>query len=438
LFPLGSSSVAFDLTLSEYSFGRGENCDYQFNSVDMIKNSCFQAYSKVHFRVKREYFGSSGAHVLLYDESINGTFVNGNKVGRGCKQVLMSNDEISLAVAKNKVFVYVSIESQNDSWIPRELSDKYTIAKVLGRGACGEVRLAFTKGSCKKVAVKVIQKKRFTVSGGLQDLSGSKEVMNEVQILKSLQHPCIIAVEDVIDTPTALYIIMELVDGGELFDRVVSAGHLSESTAKLLFYQMVLGVKYLHDRNVSHRDLKPENILLSSDEEETLVKVTDFGLSKFIDGNTMLKTFCGTPNYLAPEILLSAGSGSYTKAIDCWSLGVILFICLAGYPPFSDDRSDKPLNEQILRGDYQHYFHEAEWNVISSDARNVVERLMCVDYIKRITLAEALDHPWLKDSVMIAKANKLVDQHSSLPTSYTSSKRKHDEVEDEDAHIDKK
>jgi len=166
--------------------------------------------------------------------------------------------------------------------------------------------------------------------------------------------------------------------------------------------------------------------------------VTDFGLSKFLDGSTMLKTFCGTPNYLAPEILLSAGSGSYTEAIDCWSLGVILFICLAGYPPFSEDRSDKPLNEQILKGDYHHYLKETEWSSISGDAKDLVKKLMCVDDKTRITLEQALVHPWFTDEQMISKANKLMYPKGDLAAASCSGAKRKTESESDDERVNAK
>lgn len=422
VFPLGSSFVALDLCKDEYTFGRGEACDYQFNSPEMVKNPCFQAYSKVHFKISRESGSGTGDITFLHDLSVNGTFINGEKIGKGRKSVLNNNDEISLAIIKNKAFVYMDVSANADLSLPSEMRESYSLSKLLGRGACGEVKLAFTKEHCKKVAVKIIQKTKFGTGVG-----PVRPVTNEVSILRSLQHPCIIAVEDVFETPETLFIIMELVEGGELFDRVVSAGHLSEEIAKLLFYQMVCGIKYLHDKDISHRDLKPENILLASDAEETLVKVTDFGLSKFIDGNTMLKTFCGTPNYLAPEILKTAGMGAYTKAIDCWSLGVILFICLSGYPPFSDDRSDKPMNEQILKGDYLHYLKEPFWKAISDDAKDLLKKLLCTDPIKRATIKDAFDHPWFKDEVMKNRANELMYPE---PTSESNSgKRKQEEID---------
>ncbi|KAK7088732.1 serine/threonine-protein kinase Chk2-like [Littorina saxatilis] len=421
-FPLGDSFVGLDLVKDEYTFGRGENCDVAFNNTGK-RNQCFQAYSKVHFKLVRKDT-STGTHVFLEDKSSNGTFVNGEKVGKGNSQVLNNNDEIGLAMKKNKAFVFMDLNANEDMDLPRELTEKYTLTKVLGRGACGEVRLAFVKGSCEKFACKIISKKKFSV-GGSSAVNMSSQVMTEVKILKAMKHPCIIGVEDVIDTPETLYIMLELVEGGELFDKVVSIDNYPELTAKLLFYQMACACKYLHDQGITHRDLKPENILLSSDADETLIKVTDFGLSKFIDAGSIMKTFCGTPTYLAPEILLTAGSGAYTMAIDCWSLGVILFIILSGYPPFSDDRTDMDLPKQIMGGHFS--FPKQYWKDVSDDAQDLIKKLMTVDPKKRITLADALNHPWLKDEDVIARANKLMYPESdgmAPPNSMPSGKKR--------------
>lgn len=164
----------------------------------------------------------------------------------------------------------------------------------------------------------------------------------------------------------------------------------------------------MHDQGISHRDLKPENILLSSNDNiETLIKVTDFGLSKFIDATTLMKTFCGTPNYLAPEVLITRGAGTYTNKIDNWSLGVILYICLVGYPPFSDETSQANLEKQIINGIYD--FPDQYWSEISSDAIDVVKRLLCTDPEKRASLDEILEHPWIKnDPDAVRKATDLM------------------------------
>ncbi|CAG5133375.1 unnamed protein product [Candidula unifasciata] len=429
LFPLGSSFVAMDLTADEYTFGRGENCDVAFSSQAAKTHQCFQAYSKVHFKLIRNKT-TTGTHTFLEDLSSNGTFVNGDKVGKGKRHVLNNNDEISLAVKQNKAYVFMDLNASEDSHLPKELVEKYTLTRVLGRGACGEVRLAFAKGSCEKFACKIISKKKFSV-GGKTPVNLTSQVMGEVNILKALKHPCIIRIEDVVDTPEMLYIVLELVEGGELFDKVVAIDKYDEATGKLLFFQMATAIKYLHDQGITHRDLKPENILLATDDLETLIKVTDFGLSKFVDAGSMMKTFCGTPTYLAPEILLTAGSGTYTKAIDCWSLGVILFIMLSGYPPFSDERKDMDLPKQIMGGHFS--FPKQYWSEVSDTAVDLIKQMMIVDPKKRITFADVLNHPWLKDDGMRTKAMALMypDTDGMAPPKLPVAKRKATEGDEE-------
>lgn len=332
----------------------------------------------------------------------------GKKIGKGRIQALRNNSEISLCLKENKAYIFIDTSSNEDKNFPIEIRQKYTITKQLGVGAYGEVRLAFEKFNCNKFAVKIIQKKQFTMNGKNQ-INSNAQIASEIEILKKLNHPCIIGIHEVIETIDSVFIVLDLVEGGELFDKVVSIGRYDESTAKLLFFQMVLAIKYLHDQGISHRDLKPENVLLSSDtQNETLVKITDFGLSKFFDSASMMKTFCGTPNYLAPEVLITKGEGKYTNKIDNWSLGVILYICLVGYPPFSDENLDK----QIKEGLYD--FDDDLWQPVSNEAKDVIKKLMCVDPIKRATLDEILMHDWIKnDDEMKFKANKLMNEADS-------------------------
>ena len=149
--------------------------------------------------------------------------------------------------------------------------------------------------------MKIVAKKHFTHSD-LQAHAFNQSIQRECSILQALNHPCIVCTYDVYETPDAIYIILELVEGGELFDRIVAHGQFNEATTKCLFRQMAIGVKYLHEQSITHRDLKPENILLTSpDTNETLIKITDFGLSRFISETSLMKTFCGTPNYLGKK-----------------------------------------------------------------------------------------------------------------------------------------
>lgn len=219
-------------------------------------------------------------------------------------------------------------------------------------------------------------------------------------------------------------------EGGELFERIVKS-RISESTVKLYFYQILLAVQYLHDNGIIHRDLKLENVLLSSTNEECCIKITDFGQSKILGETSLMRTLCGTPTYLAPEVLNTAGTGGYSKAVDYWSLGVILFICLSGYPPFSESNCTTALKEQITRGLYN--FIPAAWNHVSQPAQDLVKKLLVVDPEKRLTTKQALDHSWLQDDDMKRIADQLmydVAHPMPPPSQLMSRKRGHDEDAD--------
>ncbi|CAF0805339.1 unnamed protein product [Rotaria sp. Silwood1] len=382
---------SIDLIDNEYTLGRGKTCTIVLNSNEIQTSKYFLAYSSKHFQIIRD---ETTKYAYIIDLSSNGTYINGEKIGKNNRHILENNAEIALASKTHRVYVYIDANVHEDSSIPAIVRNKYIISKEIGRGAYGEVKLCFTRGTCDRFAMKIIAKKHFTHYGPQAHIF-NQNIKNECSILQALAHPCIIHIHEVIETPDALYIILELVDGGELFDRIVAHGQFDEATSKFIFRQMCIGVKYLHDHSITHRDLKPENILLTSPEtNETLIKITDFGLSRLINETSLMKTFCGTPNYLAPEILATRGAGSYTNKVDVWSLGVILYICLVGYPPFSES-PDSPLNEQILKGLYT--FPDEFWSEVSATAKDLIRQMMCVDPNKRLTMAGVLEHPWLAD-----------------------------------------
>ncbi|CAF0978386.1 unnamed protein product [Adineta ricciae] len=385
---------SINLIANEYSLGRGKKCTIALESKEIQASKYFATYSSTHFKIIRDTIQN---FVYIQDISSNGTYVNGDKIGKNKKRVLDNNAEIALASKTNRVYVYIDTNAKEDSSIPDVVREKYIVSKEIGRGAYGEVKLCFIRGTCNRFAMKIIAKKHFTMLG-TQAHTFNQQIQAECNILQGLDHPCIIRVYDVYDTPNAVYIILELVEGGELFDRIVASGQFDEPTTKFLFRQMCLGVKYLHDRSITHRDLKPENVLLTSpDTNETLVKITDFGLSRFINETTLMKTFCGTPNYLAPEVLITRGESSYTNKVDVWSLGVILYVCLVGYPPFSDSISGKPLNDQIIEGLYT--FPDEFWSDVSDSAKDLIRKMMCTDPAKRLTMDGVLQHPWLADDL---------------------------------------
>ncbi|XP_054851982.1 serine/threonine-protein kinase Chk2 isoform X2 [Eublepharis macularius] len=336
-------------------------------------------------------------------------------------------------MVNNKVFFFSDLMvDSHQSEYPKELSEKYIISRKLGSGACGEVKLAFERTTCRKVAIKIINKSKFT-TGALPEIEKPFNVETEVEILKKVNHPCLIKIIDFFEGED-FYIVLELMEGGELFDRVLHPPRLSEATCKFYFYQMLLAVQYLHERGIIHRDLKLENVLLSSSEENCLIKITDFGQSKIVGETSLMQTLCGTPNYLAPEVLNSAGTAGYGRSVDCWSLGVILFMCLSGYPPFSDQNSRQSLREQITRGEF---FYSAEkWKHVSKEAFDLAQKLLTVDIGKRLRIEQALEHPWLQDKSMKDRFQQLLMQTNDLvtipevPALPSTSKKRHREKEE--------
>ncbi|XP_019282081.1 serine/threonine-protein kinase Chk2 isoform X6 [Panthera pardus] len=340
----------------------------------------------------------------------------------------------------NLVFVFFDLTVDDQSVYPKELRDEYIMSKTLGSGACGEVKLAFERKTCKKVAIKIISKRKFAV-GSEREADPALNVETEIEILKKLNHPCIIKIKDFFEAED-YYIVLELMEGGELFDRVVGNKRLKEATCKLYFYQMLLAVQYLHENGIIHRDLKPENVLLSSPKEDCLIKITDFGQSKILGETSLMRTLCGTPTYLAPEVLNSFGTAGYNRAVDCWSLGVILFICLSGYPPFSEHKTQVSLKDQITSGKFN--FIPEVWAEVSEKALDLVKKLLIVDPKVRFTTEEALRHPWLQDEDMKRKfQNLLFEENKSttvpqVPAQPSTSRKRLLEGEAEDADTTKR
>ncbi|CBY15352.1 unnamed protein product [Oikopleura dioica] len=259
--------------------------------------------------------------------------------------------------------------------------NNYKISHVLGTGAFSEVKLAEHKETKKLAAIKCIPRR---VLRGKSDL-----INNEINVLRKIKHPNIIELLEFYDNQSHIYLVMELVTGGELFDRIVEKGSYSERDASELSCQILEAVQYLHSLGIVHRDLKPENLLYMSPDDDARIMLSDFGLSKMLYSDTaMLQTACGTPGYVAPEILLQQ---PYGKAVDVWSIGVIAYILLCGYPPFYDE-SDANLFEQIKKAEYE--FDSPYWDEISDSAKDFIKHLMEKSPLKRFTCLQALDHPW--------------------------------------------
>ncbi|KAM9330600.1 calcium/calmodulin-dependent protein kinase type IV-like [Gastrophryne carolinensis] len=261
----------------------------------------------------------------------------------------------------------------------KRLEHFYTLGQELGRGATSTVFRCEEKGSQKQYAAKTVKK---TID--------QKIVRTEIGVLLRLSHPNIIKLKEIFETSSDIVLILELVTGGELFDRIVERGHYSERDAACVVQQILEAVAYLHANGVVHRDLKPENLLYADMSPNSLLKIADFGLSKIIDDQAAMKTVCGTPGYCAPEIL----QGSlYGPEVDMWSVGVITYILLCGFEPFFDPRGDQYMYSRILTCEYE--FTSPWWDEISLNAKDLVMRLIVLDPHKRLTVTQALQHPWV-------------------------------------------
>ncbi|ORX55880.1 Pkinase-domain-containing protein [Piromyces finnis] len=260
--------------------------------------------------------------------------------------------------------------------------ETFTYGKVLGSGSFAVVKLAQKKNdpSDTKYAMKIIDKK---IIKGREKL-----ILREISILHKLDHKNIIKLYDVFETSKNIVIQTEYAEGGELFERIIELGYYSENMARKTIHELLDAIDYLHSLNIIHRDLKPENLLLVDHKSDIRIKVADFGLANF-DKNMLLQTSCGTLSYAAPEILKNE---NYGKPVDLWATGVICYILLSGYPPFGGE-SDYELYESAINAKYAYF--SPEWDNISDYAKNFIDRLLTIDPYKRMTVKEALNHPWI-------------------------------------------
>jgi serine/threonine protein kinase len=266
---------------------------------------------------------------------------------------------------------------------------RYTLGDVLGRGNYSVVRKGAKIGDTTGTpyAVKCIKESSLTHE--------DREALKiETAILKGMDCPHIIKLFGFYEEKKEkmFYIVTEFVGGGELFDRIIAKEYYSEVDAQKLVRTVAIAIKYCHDRNVVHRDLKPENILLTSKNDDESIKIADFGFAKQYDTSSddALSTSCGTPGYVAPEIL---NGKKYHKEVDMWSFGVIIFILLCGYPPFHHE-NQKELFKQIRTGAFS--FDPEYWSAVSPQAKDLIQKLLVVDPAMRLTIDQLLEHEWLR------------------------------------------
>ncbi|KXZ52376.1 hypothetical protein GPECTOR_9g420 [Gonium pectorale] len=217
-----------------------------------------------------------------------------------------------------------------------------------------------------------------------------EDIFKEIDLLCGMNHENVIFLKEYFEEGNKVYLITELLTGGELLEAVLKRGSYSEAEARLCFVQVLRGIEYLHSKNVVHRDLKLENLLLAKQDDISLVKIADFGLAKHaVNG---MQTICGTPQYVAPEVIVGAKGHVYGPGVDMWSAGVVLYILLGGYPPFWSD-SEPQLFDMIRKGKYS--FGDPVWNKVSESAKDLIRKLLVVDPTKRLSATEALQHQFI-------------------------------------------
>ena len=293
------------------------------------------------------------------------------------KQDINFREESQISIS-NRLFINEIKE------IPKK---KYNIKKLLGIGSFGKVFLAQNINTLEYIAMKEIPKTS-------EDLLTDSEIIDEIEILKNLDHPDIVRIIEFYNTDESYYIISEYCPGGELFEKINEI--FSETQIAVMFRQILSGLAYLHSNNIIHRDLKLENILIKeiekskeTNEDLFVLKIIDFGTAKIFDKNKKVKAIVGSSYYIAPEVL----NKKYNMECDLWSAGVILYMFIVGHAPF-DGKNDKEIMEKIKKGNYLK--NESRWINSSNEVKDLINKLLVYEPEKRLTACEALKHPWFK------------------------------------------
>ena len=292
-----------------------------------------------------------------------------------------------------------------------DLEDKYDILEEIGIGGYSRVLKIQNIDTGKLYACKELQK---------NELADIDSFNREIDILIKLDHPNIIKLYEVYENEDFIYIVMELCNGGELFDRIIKRTEMgnpfTEKEAATIFKQLMSAVSYCHSNKIVHRDLKPENLLLLNNDDDTHIKIIDFGTSLiFKKKNTSMFDRVGTAYYISPEVI----DGYYDEKCDVWSCGIILYILLCGYPPFNG-RDDEEIFLNIRRLNYS--FPSPEWNNISNDAKDLLKSIIC-DQFMRLNDEQVLNHIWLKNLAPNAKEGEKIQININSFKNYSSSNK---------------
>lgn len=308
-------------------------------------------------------------------------------------------NEIVLQLPQRRISFFAETQEDYQKWIAAletcsacGVEHFYQFGNLLGEGAFAQVLLAKDRNTHEKCAIKVIKKHGY-------DKKEAEFMAREMEIMKSVSHPNIVNTLDIFDTPSQLHIVLEYMQGGELFDIIAEAGSFSERQAAQVTRDVIKGVQYLHMLAIVHRDIKPENVLCVTKDWPLRVKLADFGLADYsVDGeiNEKQQTMIGTPGYVAPEVVKKE---KYGPPVDMWAVGVLLYIMLSGKMPFYG-RDDAACLRMIASGKYA--MPDREWATISPEAKSLVKALLQLNPDKRLTANGALHHPWLTDPTTLS------------------------------------
>lgn len=378
--------------------GRNVECDIVLSSSTRLSNR--------HFKLTVNFNDST---LWIQDSSTNGTHVNGNRLVKGSNYLINQGDEIAVGVGvpKDVVKFIVSFSdsfnasnSNNNSILKDEGIYKDFIIKneTIGQGAFATVKKAIERSTGISYAVKIINRRK-ALSTSNDNLLG---VERELKILRKLDHPNIVKLKTYYEDIENYYLVMELVPGGDLMDFVAANGAIGEEATQIITKQVLEGIAYVHKLGISHRDLKPDNILIMQD-DPILVKITDFGLAKISDNSSVMKTFCGTLAYVAPEVISGkydsqmtskAERNHYSSLVDIWSLGCLVYVLLTSHLPFNG-KTQNLMFQKIKSGEY----HEEPLKTynITPIGREFLSGCLQVNPKLRWTAEEALKHPWIKN-----------------------------------------
>ncbi|KAI4338850.1 hypothetical protein MLD38_023858 [Melastoma candidum] len=264
--------------------------------------------------------------------------------------------------------------------------ERYRFGQELGRGEFGVTYRCTDVVTGEQFACKTISKSKLRTEIDVTD------VRREVEIMRNLpRHPNIVAFREAYEDKEAVYLVMELCEGGELFDRIVQSGHFTERAASKITKTIIEVIKVCHDNGVIHRDLKPENFLFANASDSSPLKAIDFGLSTFFEPGQHFREIVGSPYYMAPEVLRR----DYGSEVDVWSAGVILYILLCGVPPFWAE-TEEGIAHAIVRGEID--FARDPWPKVSSEAKDLVKSMLHPNPYERLTIKEVLKHTWIQNT----------------------------------------